>query len=119
MRRRPTILRGAAIVQLLFLLSLSSERICGMREHARGTERAPGQALHDCCREAGVGALAPDCCVRACDRDAAVRPARASSFFVPAVTALLPTPDSLALPLAPPARTWTASRSSPPTPLRL
>jgi hypothetical protein len=119
MRRRPTILRCVAVLQALFVLSLSSVRVCGMREHAREVQRAPGTALHDCCRSTGIGALAPDCCVRACDRDAAVRAARTSWTFVVTLSARVPTPDAVVLPPSPPSRVWAASRSSPPIPLRV
>src|SRR6266545_7144082 len=92
MRRRPTTLRCVAFLQMLFVLSLSSVRICGMREHAREARSAPGAALHDCCRSAGVGALVADCCLRACGGDAAVRPAPASWSFGMVLAAGLPTP---------------------------
>jgi hypothetical protein len=119
MRRRPIILRCVALLQMVFVLSLFSVRICGMREHAREAEQEAGTALHDCCRTAGIGALPPDCCVRACDGEAAVRPARASWVFVVAPSAGIPTPKAMILPPSPPTRVRTAARSSPPIPLRV
>lgn len=119
MRRHPTILRSVALLQMVFVFALSSVRICGMREHAREAQRVPEAALHDCCRSAGVSAPSPDCCMSARDGDAAVRPARASWVFVVTPAATAPRSDTLVLPAAPPIRVWTASRSSPPTPLRV